>query len=77
LVPAFVLEHLLEHQFDVYFPKVRDAIEAGDRRMAEMLDLCYAMGQAEAHAGDIVALLRQHGIESRYHYETDTDGTAG
>ena len=66
LVPAFILESLLEHHFDLYYPLVGDAIEAGDRHMAEALNGCYILGQAEAHFDEIVDLLRRHGIEPRF-----------
>jgi hypothetical protein len=66
LVPPFILEHILEKHFDRYYPRVRDAVEAGDRRMAEALDGCLILGQAEPHREEIVELLCRHDIVSRY-----------
>jgi hypothetical protein len=77
LVPSFLLEHLLEHQFEVYYPKVRDALEAGDQRMAEMLDGGYVMGQAEPHEDELAALLRKHGIEPRFASGPPAETVAG
>jgi len=77
LVPSFILEHLLQYQFDTYFPRVREAIEAGDRRMAEMLDGCYLFGQAEPHENEMAALLRKQGIEPRFVREDNTDQDRG
>ncbi len=60
-VACCVLEHLLEHHFDEYYPRVREKIEAGDRKMLEMLATCHPFGQAESHERQINAFIRRHG----------------
>ncbi len=56
-VAVGLLEHLLEHHYDEYFPKVREKIEAGDRKMLEMLAISYHVGQAALHKAEIDAVL--------------------
>jgi len=66
LVPALILEHILESHFDLYYPHIRDAIETGDRRMVEMLDGCWRVGQARERQDEIDALLRKHGVDPSF-----------
>lgn len=56
-VAVALLEHLLEYHYDEYFPKVRTKIEAGDRKMLEMLAISYHVGQAALHKDEIDAVL--------------------
>lgn len=45
-VATVLLEHLLEHHFDVMFPRVRRAALAS-QRFAHTFSLCWMLGQAE------------------------------
>jgi len=44
-VAACLLEHLLEHHFDAYFPRVQLAVD--DPLFADTFSLCWKFGQAE------------------------------
>lgn len=56
-VAVCLLEQLLEYHYDEYFLKIRDKIEAGDRKMLEMLAISYHVGQAALHKDEINAVL--------------------
>ena len=47
-VATCLLEHLLEHHFDRFFPLVQEAV--ADRRFADTFSLCWKFGQAEQPA---------------------------
>jgi hypothetical protein len=59
-VAVCMVELLLEHHYAQYFPKVKALIEAGDRKMLDMLAMSYHVGQAAKHLDEIDALLVQH-----------------
>jgi hypothetical protein len=46
-IACFVLEHLLEHHFSTFFPRVSDLIEDGNAEFAYTLACCLRLGQAE------------------------------
>ncbi len=46
-VATVLLEHLLEHHFDAYFPRVRERIEAGAPLMKETLGMCGRFGLSQ------------------------------
>lgn len=52
-----VREHLIEHHFDAYFPRPRERIRAGDRRLRDTLDRCWAFGQAKERWDEVQDLL--------------------
>ena len=56
-VATVLLEHLLEHHFVAYFPRLRERVQGGSLLMADTLSRCWAFGQAEAHWGEVKALL--------------------
>jgi hypothetical protein len=41
-----VLEHLLEHHFDVFFPLLQSEIEKGNDNLADTFRLCWKLGQS-------------------------------
>jgi hypothetical protein len=48
-IACVLLEHLLEHHFAVYFPKVQERVESGDQAFADTFSTCSKFGQtAEA-----------------------------
>lgn len=61
-VATVLLEHLLEHHFDDYFPRVRERIEAGAPRLADTLGMCWAFGDAKARWDEVRSLLRKQGV---------------
>lgn len=46
-IATCVLEHILEHHFDTYFPKVQEIVSSGNRAFAETFSLCWKFGQSE------------------------------
>ena len=60
LIPAFVLEHILEYHFQEYFPRIQRLIEAGDEQWLGFLKGCYLMGDAESHTAQVSALLERY-----------------
>jgi hypothetical protein len=56
---AFLLEHLLSVHHDEYLAKVRVKLEAGDWRMAVMLDGCWRFGQTEEQYAEITGLVEE------------------
>jgi hypothetical protein len=60
-VATVLLEHLLEHHFDAYFPRLKDLIEAGSVMLADTLARCWAFGQAESRWAEVEALVEQAG----------------
>jgi hypothetical protein len=55
-VATVLLEHLLEHHFDAYFPRLKGRIEAGSPLLADTLGLCWPFGQAVAWWAEVQAL---------------------
>ena len=55
-VATVLLEHLLEHHFDTYFPKLRQRIEDGAPLLADTLSRCWLFGDAIPHEREIEAL---------------------
>ena len=58
-VATVLLEHLLEHHFDAYFPRLRERIEAGSPLLRDTLRRCWAFGQAVPRWGEVRALTKQ------------------
>jgi len=61
-IACCVLEHLLEHHFQAYFPKAQQILASGNRRFRLTLQTCWRLGQAEEPAnqaaiGDLMAPL--------------------
>ena len=56
-VATVLLEHLLEHHFDAYLPRLKQRIEAGSVLLADTLARCWAFGQAETRWADVEALV--------------------
>lgn len=54
-----LLEHLLGHSFEEYFARVRSRIEAGDKVFRELLERCFAFGEARDKWEEVTALLRK------------------
>jgi hypothetical protein len=42
-----MLEHLLEQEFDTYFPLLEQEIKGGNGNLKDTLRLCWKLGQAE------------------------------
>jgi hypothetical protein len=62
-VATVLLEHLLEYHFDLYFPRLKERIEAGALLLADTLARCWAFGQAVPRWVEVEALIEQAGIE--------------
>ena len=60
-VATVLLEHLLDYDFDTFFPRLRSLIEAGHPMLADTLRRCWAFGKAEPRWDEVSNLLRQHG----------------
>jgi hypothetical protein len=45
-IATCVLEHLLEHHFDYYFPLLKSEIENGNKNLADTFRLCWKLGTA-------------------------------
>jgi hypothetical protein len=58
-VATVLLEHLLQYHFWVYFPRLKEKIKGGSSLLADTLSRCWAFGQAEAHWGEVEALLNR------------------
>ena len=56
-VATVLLEHLLEHDFETYFARVRERIEAGQALLADTLGRCWGFGTAEHRWHEVDALL--------------------
>jgi hypothetical protein len=46
-VATCMLEHLLEHHFDEYFPLLETEILGGNRALGETFRICWKFGEAE------------------------------
>ena len=46
-VATVLLEHLLEHHFDAYFPRLKERIEAGAVLLADTLSSCWRFDLSE------------------------------
>ena len=46
-VACCLLEHILEHHFSEYFPKIESAIKSGNKRLLSTLKICDKIGWAE------------------------------
>ena len=57
-VATVLLEHLLEHHFDAYLPRLRERIDGGALLLADTLGRCWPFGQAEARWGEVQRVLR-------------------
>jgi hypothetical protein len=63
-VATVLLEHLLEHHFDAYFPRLKERIEGGEVLLADTLARCWAFGQAVSRWAEVQALAARSGAES-------------
>jgi hypothetical protein len=63
-VACCLLEHILEHHFSEYFPKIESAIKCGNKRLLSTLKICDKIGQTEApeNARRFDKLLAEYGI---------------
>lgn len=57
-VATGLLEHLLEHHYDAYFPLLREEVERGNARLADTLLRCWLFGGAKRHSREVDRLLR-------------------
>jgi hypothetical protein len=55
-VATVLLEHLLGQHFDLYFPRLKERIEAGSPLLADTLGCCWAFGQAGPRWAEVRAL---------------------
>lgn len=46
-IATCVLEHILEHHFDEYFPKLESAIRSGNAALKRTLARCWKFGDSE------------------------------
>jgi hypothetical protein len=60
-VASVLLEHLLEHHFDEYLPRLAERIGAGCPMLADTLGRCWAFGQAVPRWGEVEAVARRAG----------------
>lgn len=49
-IATCVLEHILEHHFDLFFERARELVCAGNAPFADCLRRCWRFGQAEIPA---------------------------
>ncbi|MFN9730874.1 MAG: hypothetical protein ACK59M_10490 [Pseudomonadota bacterium] len=49
-IATCVLEHLLEHHFEVYFPLIEAEVRSGNALLRDTLGMCWKFGQAECPA---------------------------
>ena len=57
-IATCVVEHLLEHHFDLLFPRV-EALARKDHRFADTLRLCSDFGKSRANAAELKRLQGQ------------------
>ena len=55
-VATVLLEHLLEHHFDAYFPKLKQRIESGAYLLADTLSRCWLFDNAIRHKREVESL---------------------
>ncbi len=62
-IACYILEHLLQHHFSNYFPKVKVLIEQGNNLLADTLSYCYKLGETEkpVNAKRFDALIEKYG----------------
>jgi hypothetical protein len=60
-VATMLLEHLLEHHFDLIFPRLKERIETGSVLLADTLARCWPFGQAVARWAEAEALVELAG----------------
>lgn len=58
-VACVLLEHLLEHHHEAYFPKLRAAIERDPRLLGATLRICSRFGETDAQWAQVEALLER------------------
>ncbi len=58
-VATVLLEHVLEHHFDTYFPLLRERIAGGAPLLADTLRRCGAFGDAKTRWNEVDRLLRE------------------
>ena len=46
-VACCLLEHILEHHFEAFFPRCIETINSGNKRFGYTLAGCYKLGEAE------------------------------
>jgi hypothetical protein len=51
-IATCLLEHLLEHHFERYFPQVEKSIRAGNFEMAKTFLLCWKYGQSKIEVNE-------------------------
>jgi hypothetical protein len=56
-VATVLLEHLLEHHFAAFFPRLEKKIKEGAPLLADTLKSCWPFGEAEARWSEVRALL--------------------
>ena len=64
-VATILLEHLLEHHFNSYFPRLKNQIEGGSLLLGDTLSRCWAYGEAEMKWPEIEALVKQVGAKNK------------
>lgn len=62
-IACCVLEHILQHHFVEYFPKLKALIESGNKLLADTLSYCWKFGDTEkpANAKKFDALIEKYG----------------
>jgi hypothetical protein len=55
-----LLEHLLEHDFYNMFPQVVAEVERGNEWVVDLLERCWAFGEAEHQWDQVETLIRQY-----------------
>ena len=58
-VATVLLEHLLDHHFAAYFPRLQARIEAGAPRLKETLGMCGRFSQSDAEWAEVCRLSGQ------------------
>jgi len=64
-ISTVLLEHLLEHHFKIYFPRLKAKIEGGATLLADTLRRCWAFGQAKRQWRWVQALVDRYPRLSR------------
>ena len=64
-VATVLLEHLLEHHFSSFFPRVRTRVKKGSWRLADTLSSCLPFGRAKSRWHEVKALLQERRLALR------------
>jgi hypothetical protein len=62
-VATTLLEPILEHHYEKYFPVLKAAVEGGDARLTDTLRRCWMFGGAKRHSREVDRLLGSVGRE--------------